>query len=94
MANLVEKIKTFFVGKTSELKEKGTGYGLYVAEICALGWFLGDAMDGKFNQYLAPFALDAAVRIANTYARLGNYGPRDEVAMDFPGLIGAARELR
>ena len=100
MPNLVEKVKTFFIGTTPELREKVDKYlglGLYYAEFGALVLFANEVItDCRFNPYLAPFTADAVVRVGNNVVK--NYSrikyKFDKSKFELPGIIGVIRELR
>lgn len=97
MSNLVKKVKTFFIGTTPEIKEKvgkTLGLGLYYSEFLAAGFFIGDALDGRFNPYLAPFTADAVVRMGRGIAKLVKDDYEFNKAFELPGIIGSVRELK
>ena len=103
MPNLVEKVNIFFVGTSTEIKEKVgnvVGTSLYFAEMGTFGYFVMELIrDGRFDAYTAPFALDGLIRFTHNATRLtrkiinkyGGYTFRP-YTFEFPGIIGSIRE--
>jgi len=95
MANLVQKVGTFIVGTTPEIKEKvgkRLSRGLYYAEFVPVGLFVADAIRGELNPYVTAFAVDGITRIANTAVRMVKHNENSD-SFEAPGIIGTVREL-
>ncbi len=95
MTDLVDRIKTFAVGTSDELREgvgKRLGLGLYYAEVAALGIFIGEALTGNFNGYLAPFAADGITRMTVARNLLSLNHPFDSSKFEVPGIVGIIRD--
>ena len=98
LGNLVDKLITYYVGTTDELKEKvgKWGYYLFLSEVGPSGVASYEFLFLDFDKYFLislPFAIDHLSRLYNRLANANN--PSIKVLEPFhhtPNIIGKMRE--
>jgi hypothetical protein len=95
VSKLLKDLGTAFTGTADEIDNISTAakMAVYFFDAGSLGLFASDLIDGKFNPYLAPFAVDGAVRVTHFVKDEIDYFRNGTPPKEVPGIIGTVREI-